>query len=81
MIFELQPELLVSVFTALLLERKVVLVKDDVSDIAIIMMCLISLLKPFDWQSTIITYLKQDMLDYLDAPVPYLIGISTDIFK
>ena len=42
---------------------------------------LISLLKPFDWQSTIITYLKQDMLDYLDAPVPYLIGISTDIFK
>lgn len=41
------------------------------------MQALITLLNPFSWHFTIITYLTEDMADFLEAPVPYLIGVSS----
>ena len=61
----------------MLLERKIVLIKDDIGDIALIMQSLITLLNPFQWHFTIITYLTRDLVDMLDAPFPFLIGVST----
>jgi len=34
-------------------------------------------MNPFTWHFTIITYLTADMVDFLEAPVPYLIGVSS----
>ena len=73
----LKPEKLVQLVTALLLERKIVLIKDDIGDIALIMQGLITLLNPFQWCFTIITYLNRELVDMLDAPFPFLIGVST----
>jgi hypothetical protein len=64
-------------FTALLLERKIVLIKKEVGDIAVIMQSLITLLKPFKWNFITITYLTSDLAEYLDAPLPYLVGVSS----
>lgn len=72
----LKPDKVVQLFTALLLERKIVLIKEEIGDIALIMQSLITLLNPFKWNFVIITYLTPDLVDYLDAPVPYLIGVS-----
>ena len=74
----LKPEKIIQLFTALLLERKVVLIKKDIGDIALIMHSLISLLNPFTWNFIIITYLTAELVDMLDAPVPFLIGVSSD---
>ena len=74
---KLKPSKLIQLFTALLLERKIVLIKDDIGDIALIMQSLITLLNPFQWHFTIITYLTRDLVDMLDAPFPFLIGVST----
>ena len=41
------------------------------------MQSLITLLNPFQWHFTIITYLTRDLVDMLDAPFPFLIGVST----
>ena len=64
-------------WTALLLEQKVVIIKEEIGDIALIMQALITLLKPFSWHFTIITYLTEEMVDFLEAPVPFLIGVSS----
>jgi len=37
---------------------------------------LIALLSPFSWHFTIITYLTEELFEFLEAPVPYLIGVS-----
>jgi hypothetical protein len=68
-------------FTALLLERKIVLIKNNVGDIAVLMQSLITLLKPFKWNFITITYLTSDLAEYLDAPLPYLIGVSTQTWE
>lgn len=57
------------------------LIKNQIGDIALIMQALISLLNPFQWHFTIITYLSEDMVDFLEAPVPYLIGVSSSTWE
>jgi len=59
------------------LEKKLVLVKDHVGDIAIIMQSLIALIRPFKWNFITITFLSPEMIDYLDAPLPFLFGMSS----
>ena len=76
----LKPEVIVELFAAMLLERKIVLVKAEIGDIALIMQALICLMNPFKWHFTIITYLDDNMVDFLDAPVPYLIGVSSKMW-
>lgn len=66
---------------ALLLERKVVLIKNDIGDIAVIMQSLLTLLSPFQWCFTVITYLNRELVDMLDAPFPFLIGVSTAVWE
>jgi hypothetical protein len=72
----MSPTGLIAVLSAILLERKVILVKTDISDSALLIQGLLRLLRPFEWHFTLITYLTLDMADYLDAPVPFLIGVS-----
>lgn len=52
------------------------MIKEKIGDIALIMQSLISLLNPFTWHFTIITYLTEELVEFLEAPVPYLIGVS-----
>ena len=73
----IRPDKLVSLFIALLLERKVVIIKNDISDLALVMQALITILQPFTWHHTLITYITEEMVDLLEAPVPYFIGVSS----
>lgn len=81
LLHKLKPEKLIHLVTALLLERKIVLIKDEIGDIALIMQGLLTLLNPFQWCFTIITYLNRDLVDMLDAPFPFLIGVSTSTWE
>ena len=58
-----------------------VLIKEDFGDIALIMQSLVSLLNPLQWNFTFITYLTPNMIDYLEAPFPYIIGVSKKIWE
>lgn len=45
------------------------------------MQALITLMNPFCWHFTIITYLTAEMVDFLEAPVPFLIGVSSETWE
>lgn len=63
------------------MERKIILIKKKFGDIALIMESLVSLLNPLKWNFVFITYLTPKLLDCLEAPFPYIIGVSKKIWE
>lgn len=57
------------------------MISDRIEDNAIIMESLISLLKPMNWSFVFINYLTPNLLDCLEAPFPFLIGVSRKIWE
>ena len=74
------PEKIIFLLTALLLERKIVLIKDNFGDLAVIMESLVTLLSPLKWNFVFITYLTPKLVECLDAPFPYIIGVSRKVW-
>jgi hypothetical protein len=54
-----------------------ILISKDITNNAKIIEALMRLLAPLNSTSFLnISYIKQEMIDYLDSPVPYIIGVS-----
>ena len=77
----LSPDKLIFLLTALLLERKLILLMSNFGDLAIIMESLVSLLSPLKWNFVFITYLTPKLVECLDAPFPYVIGVSKRVWE
>jgi hypothetical protein len=76
------PKNLVQLVNCLLLERKVILISKQIGINAILIESLLELLLPLDKTIFLnISYLKSEMIDYIDSPVPYLIGLSESIWN
>lgn len=76
----MKPERILFLITALLLERKIILIKENFGDIALIMESLVSLLNPLKWNFVFITYLTPKLVECLEAPFPYIIGVSRRVW-
>eukprot|EP00658_Telonema_sp_P-2_P070872 TRINITY_DN60251_c0_g2_i2.p1 TRINITY_DN60251_c0_g2~~TRINITY_DN60251_c0_g2_i2.p1 ORF type:complete len:700 (-),score=144.80 TRINITY_DN60251_c0_g2_i2:286-2385(-) len=63
------------VFMSVLLERRVVFVCDCPGLLSAALLSLVSLLRPLAWQSMFVPILPVKMHHFLDAPVPYLVGV------
>lgn len=61
-------------FAALMLEMSVLVISKDLNSAAAVIMSAIPLLHPIVWQGPMIPILPSNMVEYLDAPVPSLIG-------
>ena len=72
----LRPEHIVDVLHCLLFELRVVLISSDESVLAPVAEALTALLLPFRWKHVYVPYLPLGLVGYLDAPVPYLMGIK-----
>ena len=67
---------ILTIVNCLLLERKVIIISKDSNLNAILIESILDLLTPLDKHVFMnISYLKQEMIDYMDSPVPYIIGI------
>lgn len=75
----LGPDLLIVVFSSLLLERKVILYTENISILSSCVLGLQTLLYPFQWQHTIITILPDVLVDICQAPIPVLAGLLEPI--
>jgi hypothetical protein len=65
-----------------LLQRKVILISHDSDVNAVIIEAFLELIYPLDSKIFMnISYLKHDMIDYIDSPVPYIIGVSDQIWN
>ncbi|XP_025933070.1 DENN domain-containing protein 2C isoform X2 [Apteryx rowi] len=66
---------MIRVFASLLLERRVILVADNLSTLSKCGHAAVATLYPFTWQHTYIPVLPTSMIDIACSPTPFLIGI------
>ncbi|XP_050902534.1 uncharacterized protein LOC127114270 [Lathyrus oleraceus] len=72
----LSLDTLLALLTGVLLEKQVVIVCPNLGVLSAVVLSLIPMIRPFQWQSLLLPVLPAKMIDFLDAPVPYIVGIQ-----
>jgi len=72
----LSLESILALVAGVLLEKQVVVVCPNLGVLSAIVLSLVPMIRPFQWQSLFLPVLPDRMLDFLDAPVPYIVGIE-----
>jgi predicted hotdog family 3-hydroxylacyl-ACP dehydratase len=75
----LHVDVLLQVFATILLERRVIFCSSQLSVLSSCMSTIVALLYPFEWQHTFITVLPSMLIDVVDAPTPFIIGILSTV--
>jgi hypothetical protein len=74
----LSPETIVLLFSALLTEQRILLCASTVHELAVIIEILCSFLFPFFWRHIYIPVMPAKMTAFCCAPMPFLVGVSTN---
>ncbi|GAB2298555.1 hypothetical protein Dimus_032622 [Dionaea muscipula] len=72
----LSLESILALISGVLLEKQVVVVSPNLGILSATVLSLIPIIRPFEWQCLMLPILPEKMLDFLDAPVPYIVGIQ-----
>ncbi|XP_047307708.1 uncharacterized protein LOC124911290 [Impatiens glandulifera] len=72
----LRLEHVLTFFAGALLEKQIVVICSNLGLLSASVLSVIPLIRPFRWQSLLMPVLPDDMLDFLDAPVPYIVGVK-----
>ena len=72
----LSLENVLSFLTAVLLEKQIVVFSNNLGELSAVSFALVPMLRPFRWQSLFLPILPQHMVDFLDAPVPFVCGVQ-----
>ncbi|XP_038987436.1 uncharacterized protein LOC103703282 isoform X2 [Phoenix dactylifera] len=72
----LRLENIITMFAGALLEKQIVIVCSNLGILSAAVLSVVPLIRPYQWQSLLMPILPNDMLDFLDAPVPYIVGIK-----
>ncbi|WCJ38232.1 DENN (AEX-3) domain-containing protein [Euphorbia peplus] len=72
----LSLESILTILTGVLLEKQVVVVCPNLGVLSAVVLSVVPMIRPFQWQSLFLPVLPARMLDFLDAPVPYIVGIQ-----
>ncbi|WOL13709.1 hypothetical protein Cni_G22486 [Canna indica] len=72
----LRLEHILVMFAGALLEKQIVVVCSNLGVLSASVLSVVPLICPYQWHSLLMTVLPNDMLDFLDAPVPYIVGIK-----
>ncbi|KAF5179359.1 DENN (AEX-3) domain-containing protein [Thalictrum thalictroides] len=67
---------ILALFAGVLLEKQVVVVCPNLGVLSAIILSLIPMIRPFEWQSLLLPVLPRKLFDFLDAPVPFIVGIQ-----
>ncbi|CAN0058555.1 unnamed protein product, partial [Ectocarpus sp. 6 AP-2014] len=77
LLVRLGPRNFLRLWSAILCERRVLLVADKVRTLSCCVHAAMAMLYPFAWQHVFIPLLPTDMLEYVSAPMPFVIGVRT----
>ncbi|KAJ8749096.1 hypothetical protein K2173_013703 [Erythroxylum novogranatense] len=72
----LSLESVLALIAGTLLEKQVAVVYPNLGVLSAIVLSVLPMIRPFQWQSLFLPILPTTMLDFLDAPVPYIVGIQ-----
>ncbi|XP_014234902.1 DENN domain-containing protein 5B isoform X2 [Trichogramma pretiosum] len=68
----------IQLFTCVLLENQVLLRSSDFNKLMVVAECVASLLFPFAWQHVYVPILPASLYHFLDAPVPFIMGLHAN---
>ncbi|XP_050672617.1 DENN domain-containing protein 5A isoform X3 [Leptidea sinapis] len=71
-------ECVVQLFSCVLLEHQVLLKSSDYNKLMLVAECIVSLLLPFSWAHVYVPILPAPLFHFLDAPVPFVMGVHSD---
>ena len=71
---------ILKVVGALLQERRVLLVSSQMDTLTLCAAAFVSLLYPFKWMHPLVPLLPTQLIEYLEAPTPYLMGVQTRVY-
>eukprot|EP00249_Psilotum_nudum_P015701 c25476_g2_i1 orf=164-2608(+) len=72
----LSLENILAMFAGALLEKQMVVICSNLGVLSAVVLSMIPLIRPFQWQCLMLPVLPNKMLDFLDAPVPFIVGIQ-----
>ena len=70
-----------AIWSAILLERSVIFVSSNLTHLSSVILGFKSLLVPFKWCYAMIPILPAALTEFLEAPVPLLVGITSRQYK
>ena len=70
-----------AMFAAMILELRLIFVSADLPKLSACVHAAIALLLPFEWQHIFVPVLPRIWLDYLTAPMPFVVGIHSSMMK
>ncbi|XP_043799696.1 DENN domain-containing protein 5A isoform X2 [Apis laboriosa] len=71
----LGADCVIQLFTCVLLENQVLLRSSDFHKLMVVSECITALLFPFSWQHVYVPILPASLYHFLDAPVPFIMGL------
>ena len=74
------PATVCALLCSLLHERRIVVTGESLSDVSAAVHACAALLRPLSWQHLFLPVLPADLLEYVSAPMPFLIGLQTPVF-
>uniref|UniRef100_A0ACD5TUJ9 Uncharacterized protein n=1 Tax=Avena sativa TaxID=4498 RepID=A0ACD5TUJ9_AVESA len=72
----LSLESMLALFTGVLLEKQIVVICPNLGVLSAIVLSVIPMIRPFQWQSLLLPVLPRKLIDFIDAPVPFIAGIQ-----
>lgn len=72
----LGPRNFLRLMSAILCERRIMFVAEDLTTLSECVHAATTVLYPFAWQHVLVPMLPTDMLEYVSAPMPFIIGVS-----
>ena len=70
---------IVQLVTCALLEQQIILKSTDYELLSLVAECITTLMYPFLWQHVYVPILPSTALHFIEAPVPFIMGLHTDI--
>lgn len=77
----LNSQNMIIIFASMLFERRIIFTSNKLYRLSACVQSANAILYPMNWQHIFIPVLPQSFIDYLSAPMPYLIGLPYALFK
>ncbi|KAL1550101.1 hypothetical protein AAHA92_18109 [Salvia divinorum] len=65
---------ILTLITGVLLEKQIIMMCPNLGILSAVVLSVIPMILPFEWQSLFLPILPARMVDFLDAPVPFIVG-------
>lgn len=74
-----EPRLVVQLVTCALLEQQIIIRSQDYEALVLVAECFTALMYPFTWQHVYVPILPSTALHFIEAPVPFIMGLHSGV--